>query len=67
MLIIIAMLLGLALGQHIKISVSPELQALWVSTWATAESKALPAATSAVKRIKSVAVKTFKGPGVTDA
>jgi hypothetical protein len=53
MLIIIAMLLGLALGQHIKITVSPELQALWVSTWAQAESKVLPAAASVVKRVKA--------------
>jgi hypothetical protein len=65
-MLIIAMLLGLALGQHIKITVSPELQALWVSTWATAESKALPAAAATVKRVKAVAVKTFTAPGVTD-
>ncbi len=62
MLIIIAILIGLALGQHIKITVSPELQALWVSTWTQAESKALPAATATAKRIKAVAVKTFAAP-----
>jgi hypothetical protein len=64
MILIICILIGLALGQHIKIAVSPELQAFFATSWAMAETKALPVATSAAKKIKAVAVKAVKTPQI---
>ncbi len=60
MLTIIAILIGLALGQHIKIAVSPDLQAFFKKSWVMAETKALPVGISAAKKIKSVATKAVK-------
>ncbi len=59
MLLIIAILIGVTMGQHIKIALTPELRAFLTSSWALAETKALPVANLAAKQIKS-AVKTAR-------
>lgn len=60
MILILCILIGLALGQHIKIAVSPELQAFAKTSWALSNEKALPTVTSAAKKIKSVASRVVK-------
>jgi hypothetical protein len=63
MLWILCILIGLILGQHLKISVSPELSAFFRSSWALAneQSPAIKASTAAAaKRIKTSASKTLK-------
>jgi hypothetical protein len=61
MLIIIAILFGITIGQHIKVTTSPELSAFIKASWALAQEKApsIRASTAAAaKRIQSAAAKT---------
>jgi hypothetical protein len=60
MFYVLSILLGLCLGQHIKIAVSPELQAFFKASWAQAESKALPMAKTALGQIKTTVQKQVK-------
>lgn len=63
MFYLLTMIIGLFLGQHIRLSVSPELSAFLRSSWALAQEKApsIKASTAAAaKRIKSTASKTLK-------
>jgi hypothetical protein len=50
-------LLGIALGQFIKVEVDPKLTAFIDDSLTQTRTKALPAATSAVKRVKAAMVK----------
>jgi hypothetical protein len=62
MILILCILLGIAMGQHIKIAVSPELMAFIKSTWALAREKVPPVASLAAEKVKSVASKSTKFP-----
>jgi hypothetical protein len=59
MLWILCILLGVTIGQHLKIALTPELRAFLTSSWRLANEKALPVANLAAKQIKS-AVKTAR-------
>jgi hypothetical protein len=63
MIPLLCILLGLVLGQHLKVTISPEFQAFITRTWTIAQAqiptiKATSAA--AVKQLKSTASKTLK-------
>jgi hypothetical protein len=63
MLWILCILIGLVLGQHLKISVSPELSGFLRGTWALANEQAptIKASTAAAaQRLKTTATKTLK-------
>jgi hypothetical protein len=63
MIPLICILLGLVLGQQVKVTVSPELQAFMTRAWtiATEQSPAIKASTAAAaQRIKTSASKTLK-------
>jgi hypothetical protein len=63
MIPLLCILLGLVLGQQVKVTVSPELQALVTRLWviATAQAPAIKASTvAAAKRIQATASKTLK-------
>lgn len=64
MLTIIAVLIGLVLGQHVKITVSPELTALADDSLTQARTKVIPAAAT---KIKLVAAKIKALPKPTEA
>jgi hypothetical protein len=53
-------LLGIALGQFIKVEVDPKMIGLLDTGIAQARTKALPVAAAAAAKIKSVAAKTVK-------
>jgi hypothetical protein len=65
MIWLICILAGIVAGNHIKVSVSPELTALLTSSWRLANEKALPVANLAAKKIKSAAAKSVKSTGKT--
>jgi hypothetical protein len=56
MLWILCILIGLVLGQHIKLAVSPELQGFFRSSWALAQEKV-----PAIKASTAAAVHSIKG------
>jgi hypothetical protein len=58
MILIVCILLGIAMGQHIKIAVSPELMAFIKSTWALMSEKVPPVATLAAEKVKNAAKST---------
>jgi hypothetical protein len=63
MLWITCILIGMLLGQHVRLSVSPELSAFLKASWALASEKApaIKASTAAAaNHIKSTASKTLK-------
>jgi hypothetical protein len=63
MIPLLCILLGLVLGQQVKVTVSPELQAFMTRTWAiaTEQAPAIKASTAtAAQRLKSTASKTLK-------
>jgi hypothetical protein len=63
MIPLFCILLGLVLGQHLKITVSPELQAFMTRTWtiATEQAPAIKVSTTAAaQRLKTSASKTLK-------
>jgi hypothetical protein len=63
MIPLLCILLGLVLGQQVKVTVSPELQAFMTRTWAIAneQAPAIKASTAAAaKRIQTSASKTLK-------
>jgi hypothetical protein len=57
---LLAMLIGLLLGQHIKISTSPELSAFFRSTWALVALKAPEIRQSAIKIITDAQTQATK-------
>jgi hypothetical protein len=57
---LLAMLIGLLLGQHIKISTSPELSAFFRSTWALVALKAPEIRQSAIKIIAEAQTQATK-------
>jgi hypothetical protein len=63
MIPLLCILLGLVLGQHLKVTVSPELQVFISRTWTIAneQAPALKASTAAAaQRLKATASKTLK-------
>jgi hypothetical protein len=60
MFYLLAILIGIVIGQHLQITVSPELSTFLRSSWSSVEAKALPVANSAVQQIKQVAAKSLK-------
>lgn len=64
MFYVLATLIGLALGQHIKISISPELQAFIKASWTWGGEEGLPKAQSVIDQIKdsSKVVKRLYAP-----
>jgi hypothetical protein len=60
MIPLLCILLGLALGQHLKITISPEFQAFITRSWSSVEIKALPIAKTAAKQLKQAATKSLK-------
>jgi hypothetical protein len=64
MILILCILAGIAMGQHIKIAVSPELMAFFTSSWALVSEKVPPVATLAAEKVKSVASKSTKFPAI---
>jgi hypothetical protein len=60
MIPLICILLGLALGQHLKITISPELQAFITSAWASVEVKALPIVQTTANQLKQTATQSLK-------
>jgi hypothetical protein len=63
MIPLLCILLGLVLGQQVKVTVSPELQALVTRLWviATEQAPAIKASTTAAaQRLKTSASKTLK-------
>lgn len=63
MLAILCILIGLFLGQHIRLSISPELSAFLQSTWSMVIEQApvIKASTAAgAKRIQSTIAQTLK-------
>jgi hypothetical protein len=65
MLILLAIIIGLALGQHIKIAVSPDLMTFIKSSWSIANEKVPPVATLAAEKIKSVKANKYIRLGET--
>jgi hypothetical protein len=63
MILLLCILLGLVLGQQVKFTVNPELQAFMTRTWAIAieQAPAIKASTAAAaQRLKASASKTLK-------
>jgi hypothetical protein len=60
MFYLLAILIGIVIGQQLQITVSPELSTFLRSSWSSVEMKALPVASSAVQQIKQVAAKSLK-------
>jgi hypothetical protein len=58
MILILCILLGIAMGQHIKIALTPELMAFITSSWALAAEKVPPVATLAAEKVKNAAKST---------
>jgi hypothetical protein len=62
MLWILCILIGLVLGQHIKLTVSPELQGFFRSTWALTQEKAPQIKASTTAAVQSIKSRTAKVP-----
>jgi hypothetical protein len=66
MILILCILAGIAMGQHIKIAVSPELIAFIKSTWALASEKVPPVAALAAEKVKTLSSKSVKFPRIAE-
>jgi hypothetical protein len=66
MILILCILAGIAMGQHIKLTVSPELMAFITSTWALASEKVPPVANAAAEKVKTLSSKAVKFPRIAE-
>jgi hypothetical protein len=66
MLLILSILLGIALGQFIKVDVSPELMDFIKSSWALVSEKVPPVATLAAEKVKTLSSKAVKFPRIAE-
>jgi hypothetical protein len=62
MFLTLAILAGIALGQFIKVDVSPELMAFITSSWALMSEKVPPVANAAAEKVKTLSSKSVKFP-----
>jgi hypothetical protein len=66
MILILCILLCIAMGQHIKIAVSPELMDFITSSWALMSEKVPPVATLAAEKVKTLSSKAVKFPRIAE-
>jgi hypothetical protein len=64
MLWILCILIGLVLGQHITLAVSPELQGFFRASWALAREKAPQIKASTTAAVQSIKSRTAKVPSL---